>query len=283
MNIHKFSTTAVLLVLLIAVACTQKKATGEDSAQKVEPNKSVRPTHWGYEGEDGPEHWGALDPVYADCAEGMHQSPINIATSELTEGINYDLNYKPIPSFHIAHNEHMEEIIDNGHTIQVTVDEGSDITIEGKVYTLKQFHFHTPSEHTIDGEHYPMEMHMVHQSTDDQLAVVSLMIAEGDPNANFDKIIAHIPDTKSEAKHVDDTDLDINQSLPSDIYAYHYVGSLTTPPCSENVQWLVLKELLSLSSEQIHAFSSKIGDNNRPVQAVNDREVKVNDLVLEVN
>ena len=279
----------LLLVVLFIYSCAPKKKeeanSDETQVKKEQPaKKSARPTHWGYEGNVGPANWGSLDPVYATCGDGTHQSPINIATSDVQEGIKFNLNYKPIPSFHIAHNEHMEEIIDNGHTIQVTVDEGSSITVDGKTFDLVQFHFHTPSEHTINGQHYPMEMHMVHQSIDKSLAVVSVMFVEGNtPNENFNKIIAHIPDSKGDAKHVENTDLDIQTTLPSDIYAYHYMGSLTTPPCSENVEWLVLKDQVTLTADQIGAFSSKIAENNRPTQPLNDRVVTMDDISMAVD
>lgn len=277
-----------VVYLIVACSPSSKKVAENDQQNQVEKSEAVkqsaRPAHWGYEGDVDPSHWGSLDPVYSKCGDGKHQSPINIIRDNLGEGVKFNLNYKPIPSFHIAHNEHMEEIIDNGHTIQVTVKEGSEITIEGKTYELKQFHFHTPSEHTIDGNYYPMEMHMVHQGSDKSLAVVSVLFTEGEvPNENIDKIIAHIPNSKGDGRHVENTDLDINAALPSDIYAYHYIGSLTTPPCSENVQWLVLRDNIALTPDQIDAFSSKIAKNNRPIQALNDRTVKLDDISFNLD
>ncbi len=280
----------ILAASFLMGACAEKKEKSKEGdpateVQAPEPEKqSARPTHWGYEGDDGPSNWASLDPVYATCGNGKHQSPVNIVRSDVGEGVTFSFDYKKAPSFHIAHNEHMEEIIDNGHTIQVTVEEGSEVTINGKAFALKQFHFHTPSEHTIDGEHYPMEMHMVHQSPDKSLAVVAVLFEEGEvPNENFNEIIAHIPASKGDAKHVSDTDLEIKAALPSEMAAYHYVGSLTTPPCSENVQWLVLRKPFSLTPEQIEAFSSKIAKNNRPVQALNDRMVRMDEIGLGIN
>jgi carbonic anhydrase len=198
-------------------------------------------------------------------------------------GASWKLDYKTT-SLRIAHNEHMDDIIDNGHTIQITVDEGSMFTFGDKTYSLKQFHFHTPSEHTLDGQHAPMEMHMVHQGENGSLAVVAVLFREGDvPNENFTKIIANLPNAKGENKHITDVNLELKVHLPKDNYAYHYVGSLTTPPCSESVQWLVLRDPVSLTKEQINAFSSRIGPNNRPTQPVNDRTVNVDDLVGQVN
>lgn len=239
---------------------------------------SARPVHWGYEGEDGPSGWAKLSPTYALCGSGSGQSPINIVASSAMGDKSWNLDYKAT-SLRIAHNEHMEDIVDNGHTIQVTVDQGSTFSFADKVYHLKQFHFHTPSEHTLDGKHAPMEMHMVHQSDDGSLAVIGILIQEGkNPNPNFEKIIANLPSAKGESKHVTDAKFDLEVTFPSNISAYHYMGSLTTPPCSEGVQWLVFKDPIYLSGAEIAAFSSKISPNNRPVQTLHDRKVELGNL-----
>lgn len=277
----------VWLWCVLLWSCTNKpKESDETTTHAVDsttsPQTSARPVHWGYEGENGPTKWASLTPVYALCGEGKSQSPINIVKADTKGGAKWRLDYKTT-SLRIAHNEHMEDIIDNGHTIQITVDEGSTFTFGDNTYSLKQFHFHTPSEHTIDGQHAPMEMHMVHQSEDGSLAVVGVLFKEGQvPNENFSKIIANLPDARGESKHITDVNLELKVHLPNDNYAYHYVGSLTTPPCSEGVQWLVLRDPVSLTTEQIAAFSSRIGPNNRPTQPVNDRTVMVDDLVGQV-
>ncbi|MBL7845699.1 MAG: carbonic anhydrase family protein [Cyclobacteriaceae bacterium] len=275
---------ACVLTLLLS-HCSTKPKEESQTTQEQQPATptTARPVHWGYEGEDGPGNWASLSPVYALCGNGQHQSPINIVKSDAKGGAVWKLDYKTT-SLRIAHNEHMEDIIDNGHTIQITVDEGSTFTFNNKVYSLKQFHFHTPSEHTIDGQHAPMEMHMVHQSEDGSLAVVGILFQEGkEPNKNFEKIIANLPNAKGETKHITDVNLELQVHLPADNYAYHYTGSLTTPPCSENVQWLVLRDPVYLTAEQINAFASRIGPNNRPTQALNDRQVQVDDLVGKVS
>src|SRR5687768_1296857 len=268
------------------VCCSSKPTeTVEEStvADTVQPAPvSARPAHWGYSGNEGPTAWATLSPVYALCAEGKGQSPINIVKTDAKGGANWKLNYKTT-SLRIAHNEHMDDIIDNGHTIQVTVDEGSTFSFGEKTYNLKQFHFHTPSEHTVDGKNMPMEMHMVHQSDDGSLAVVSVMFKEGKTaNENFSKIIANLPNAKGESKHITDANLELKVHLPKDNYAYHYTGSLTTPPCSENVQWLVLRDMVSLTADQITSFSSRIGPNNRPTQPLNSRTVSVDNLTGQV-
>ena len=277
---------AFILLSAFILSCKPKASepvTSEPAADSVKPQPtSARPVHWGYSGEEGPQNWAALSPVYALCAQGTGQSPIDIVKSEAKGGATWRLDYKTT-SLRIAHNEHMDEIIDNGHTIQVTVDEGSTFTFGDKTYNLKQFHFHTPSEHTLDGAHAPMEMHMVHQGADGSLAVVGVLFKEGNAaNENFAKIIANLPNAKGEEKHITDVNLELKVHLPNDNYAYHYMGSLTTPPCSEGVQWLVLRDPVSLTKQQIEAFSSRIGPNNRPTQSLNGREVKVDDLVGKV-
>ena len=246
----------------------------KDTVTTEHKSTSIRPVHWGYEGDSGPSSWSTLSPTYALCAEGKQQSPINILKSDVQGGKSWKLDYKST-SFHVAHTEHMEGIVDNGHTIQVNVDDGSTLTFDGKIYTLKQFHFHTPSEHTFDGKHQPMEMHLVHQSEDGSLAVIGVLIKVGkEPNPSFEKIIANLPGGKGESKHFTDESIDLKFNLKDNSFAYHYVGSLTTPPCSENVQWLVLREMLSLTVEQIDAFSSRIAPNNRPTQEMNERTIQ---------
>lgn len=270
--------------MLLIMSCGQKPTANSESSATADSlatqttTPSARPVHWSYGGDSGPNTWSTLSPAYAMCAEGKHQSPVNIVKTDVTGGAPWSMDYKST-SFHIAHTEHMEEIIDNGHTIQITVDEGSTLTYGGKTYSLKQFHFHTPSEHTIDGKNQPMEMHMVHQSEDGNLAVLGVLFKEGNtPDPNFAKIIANLPNAKGESKHISDETFALHLHLPSDHAAYHYTGSLTTPPCSEDVQWLVLKDMISLTKEQISAFSSRIGPNNRPTQTLNDRTVNTDDV-----
>lgn len=273
--------TVLVAFALVLAQCNPKPAetAATESRDSVVEAPSARPVEWGYEGGDGPTAWATLSPVYALCGEGKGQSPINIVKTDATGGVTWKLDYKTT-SLNIAHNEHMKDLIDNGHTIQVTVDEGSVFTFGDKSYSLKQFHFHTPSEHTLDGKNAPMEMHLVHQAADETLAVVGVLFQEGKtPNENFNKIIANLPNAKGESKHIVDVNLELKVHLPKDNFAYHYVGSLTTPPCSEGVQWLVLRDPVYLTAEQLQAFSSRIGPNNRPTQALNERQVKVDDLV----
>jgi carbonic anhydrase len=270
------------LAMAVMTACNPKPA-GESAAvpttDSVPPAPpSARPVHWGYGGEEGPANWAGLSPAYALCGEGRHQSPIDITSVKASGAASWSFDYTST-TLRIAHTEHMEEIVDNGHTIQVTVDEGSTFTLGDKAYQLKQFHFHTPSEHTIDGKHAPMEMHLVHQAEDESLAVVGVLFKEGKtPNPNLATIISHMPTTKGESKHLENVVLQMSDHLPQQTEAYHYVGSLTTPPCSENVQWLVMKTPMVVTADQIAAITAVIGPNNRPTQPLNDRGLSLDVL-----
>lgn len=265
----------ILLPVILAVACkpVKQSETNNPSVKSEKTTKpSARPVHWSYNGESGPGAWGNLSPVYALCQSGKEQSPININQNEVKQGLFWKINYKK-SSLKIAHNEHMDDILDNGHTIQVTVDEGSTFQLNHNTYHLKQFHFHTPSEHNIDGKLFPMEVHFVHQSDSGQLAVIAVLIVEGKENPNFKKILSNLPANKGETKHLEKVDLSLQFQLPEKLQAFHYQGSLTTPPCSEKVEWLVFKHFAYASKKQIEAFSKKIGNNNRPIQALNNRSV----------
>ena len=262
------------------IFCKQKpealpeKTVVQDTLVSEPAHHSDRDVHWGYDTEHGPAVWATLSPTYALCSEGKNQSPINLTSTSGIKGEKWKLNYKKT-SIKISHNQYMPDILDNGHTIQVNVDEGSTLTFGDKIYNLKQFHFHAPSEHTLNGKNMPLEIHMVHQSDDGSLAVLGLLFEEGTtPNENLAKIIANLPGAKGESTHVTDQFLDLNLHVPKEDHAYHYVGSLTTPPCTENVQWIVLREIFSATADQIKALSDRISPNNRPTQPLNDRLVE---------
>ncbi|MCL4165903.1 UNVERIFIED_CONTAM: hypothetical protein GTU68_057644 [Idotea baltica] len=264
-----------IIISIIASCNSNPKQGSKAENQPPEPAQSTspRPAHWGYSGDVGPSNWGKLSPVYALCSEGNGQSPIDISETEVGDEAQFKLDYGSTP-LKIAFNQHVDNIVDNGHTIQVNVDAGSTVTFGEKVYDLKQFHFHTPSEHTIDGEHLPIEMHFVHQSDDKSLAVLSVLFKEGAANDNFANIVPNLPKTKGESKLLDDETVQLHMHVPQNNSAYFYNGSLTTPPCSENVQWVVLKENPTMSAEQIKAFSDIIGPNNRPVNELNGRSIQ---------
>jgi len=218
---------------------------------------------WGYEGDVGPDNWGELNPNWAECGEGRAQSPIDIANATTIDLSDIQVNYGEAPL----------RIFNNGHTIEVKVDEGYAITYNEIDYNLLQFHFHHPSEHLIDGEAAAMELHFVHASDNGNLAVIGVLIQEGEANDNYASIFDNLPNEVSEAPDTATLSIDLESLLPVDSQFTTYNGSLTTPPCSEIVRWLVMNDPITLSAEQIDAFAAIYAANARPAQPLNDRDL----------
>ena len=219
--------------------------------------------HWGYEGAGAPENWSKLDPQNKACAIGERQSPIDIK-----DGIKVDLepikfNYQP-STF---------RIVDNGHTVQVQVGEGS-ISLTGKSYELVQFHFHRPSEEKINGQRFNMVVHLVHKADDGQLAVVAVLLERGNENPFIQTLWNYMPLEKNMPVSPPNAIVDLNTLLPTSRNYYTYMGSLTTPPCSEGVLWLVMKQPVQVSPEQINIFSRLYRNNARPIQPSSGRLIK---------
>lgn len=237
--------------------------------------QSARPVHWGYEGEEGPSHWGHLSPVYAVCDTGKTQSPIDLSkgAAKGTDDIRIDYGKTVL---NISHNEHVEEIINNGHTIQISVSGDHGIELNGHRYTLKQFHFHTPSEHTVDGKRFPMEMHCVHVDSAGRFAVLGVLftVVDGATSA-FDKMLPYLPAKPGDAQVFHDVEVDLERGLPKERTAYRYVGSFTTPPCTQDVQWVVMSTPFAVSQNVIDEFSRRLRNNDRPTQALNGRTPKL--------
>lgn len=167
----------------------------------------------------------------------------------------------------------MADGINNGHTIQINYAGADTLTIGNDSYALVQYHFHDPSEHTVNGKHSPMEMHLVHQSAAGKLAVVGVLIDEGAHNKAFDPVWANLPKQKGMETHYSAVTVDVDGLLPAVRTSYRYDGSLTTPPCSEGVSWIVMSTPIQLSAAQIGVFMQLIRDNNRPTQPLNGRGV----------
>lgn len=221
------------------------------------------PVHWTYEGEEGPDHWGELSDDFALCSTGRTQSPINIVTVVGTNVGDIAFDY----------HDSALNILNNGHTVQVNYDAGSSIMYNGTQYDLVQFHFHHPSEHTINGVASPMEVHFVHRSAEGNLAVVGVMLNEGaEDNAAFADVFANLPPEQAEVATMDAV-VSAMSMLPEAKTYYTYSGSLTTPPCSEGVRWLLLDHPIELSATQLEAFGSIFENDARPVQPVNARDV----------
>ncbi len=220
---------------------------------------------WGYEGEHGPRHWGALNKEYASCGAGKAQSPIDIrgAVPGKLSPIQFDYRAAPL------------HIIDNGHTVQVNYGSGSSMSVDGKRYELVQFHFHRPSEETIDGVAYPMEAHLVHKDAQGHLAVVAVLLKQGKDNPFLGSLWANLPTEKEKEKIAEKVSINAASLLPKNHAYYTFAGSLTTPPCSEGVTWFVLTTSVDLSAGQVARFDRIYHNNARPTQPLNGRVVRL--------
>lgn len=226
-------------------------------------NTKTEGCHWGYTGTEGPAYWGQLCPEFSICGTGKNQSPIN-----LTGFIN--ANLEPL---HLDYRSKGVEITNNGHCIQVNIAPGSTLTHEGHTFAFRQFHFHVPSENQIEGTTYPMEAHFVHTDREENCAVVAVMYVVGEENADLAQAWAVMPTTPGMTVPLMPP-IDYQALLPEDLAHYRFNGSMTTPPCTEGVQWFVLKQPVPVSQAQVDQFARVMGfPNNRPVQPVNARPI----------
>lgn len=225
---------------------------------------------WGYEGELAPANWDDLSEAWAVCETGTEQSPIDFAGMEGGEAVT------PVLDWTVAE---AADIVDNGHTIQANLTNAGSLTLDGTEYELVQFHFHAASEHTVEGEQYPLEVHFVHASEDGRLAVVGVFFEEGEAEPGLDPVWNNLPQAQG---HIPvGAIVDPAEFLPEDLTAWRYPGSLTTPPCSEGVAWTVLQTPITASAEQIAAYTARYDNNYRPVQPLGDRTVNVGEVTLE--
>ena len=216
---------------------------------------------WGYTGEAAPDNWGHLSPEYKVCQAGSQQSPIDLKQAVDADLSRLKIRYKDLPL----------KILNNGHTIQVNAVPGNRLILDGTPFELLQFHFHHPSEHTVKGKDYPMEVHFVHQSKTGELAVLGIFLKKGRENAALKPVWEAMPANKQAEKQISDVTVDIASILPVDRSTYRYFGSLTTPPCSEVVRWVVFEEPIEVSKAQIEQFKQIFPLNARPVQPLNRR------------
>ena len=226
---------------------------------------TVFASHWSYEGEGAPEHWSQLSDEYKTCQQGMNQSPIDIDTTASAHLHPLVTHYSDGP----------DVILNNGHTVQATLGQtaSDSITLDDKNYQLQQFHFHAPSENTVHGKHSALEMHLVHKDKSGEIVVVAVMYNLGAANQELDKLWKAMPE-KAESENALTATPDINKLIPADKSSWRFSGSLTTPPCSEGVTWLVLKQPMTLSQAQLDKFAHTMHhDNNRPTQPLHGRVV----------
>jgi carbonic anhydrase len=253
------------LVLVLALTACQTETTGdEETADADAPTEAAsvesETIAWDYTGETGPANWATIDEAYEACS-GSQQSPIDLVADDEAQDVNVEFDYA----------EAEGTLVDTGHGVQVNI-EGGTLTIDGKAFALKQFHFHTPSEHTVDGNSYPAEVHLVHASDDGELAVLGIFYEEGESN-DFLAPVWEGLESRAAMAAADPLMMNAADMLPADRTTYTYPGSLTTPPCSEIVRWHVMQEPLTMSAEQMEALTAIYDDNNRPVQPLNDREI----------
>jgi carbonic anhydrase len=243
---------------LTTLGCAYCLAAGRAFA--AESHAPGAPAHWSYEGDTGPEHWGQLQPDFKACQLGLEQTPIDLDSAMRGDAGIVALDYKPLPL----------RILNNGHTIQVNADAGCACAIGGTRYELLQFHFHHPSEHLLSGRRFDLECHFVHRSGAGDLAVVGVFIRPGEKNAALQPIWDAMPRQEGPELRAGGS-IGPVALLPRNASYFRYMGSLTTPPCSEGLTWTVFRDPIEASPEQIRQFAALFPNNARPVQGRNRR------------
>ncbi|MFZ6689222.1 carbonic anhydrase [Undibacterium sp. SXout11W] len=224
------------------------------------------PAHWSYDGKTAPTKWADLDEANSACKISKEQSPIDIVKSKVTKAA--------LPALDFSYKSSTAEVVNNGHTIQINLPAGSSLKVGNDEAALLQFHFHTPSEEKIDGVNYPMVAHFVHKNADGKLFVVAVLFKAGKENATLAPIFSALP---AEGTPTSLASFDPSKVLPGNLAYYKFMGSLTTPPCSDGVRWHVLKQPVEISKAQIAAFKKMYKMNARPVQPLNGRVVEVSE------
>jgi carbonic anhydrase len=246
----------IILVVIALIICSCKNKVEHiniDTTLNQDNHNSanqISHNHWTYSGETGPEHWAEIEKQ-SDC-DGKQQSPINIIDIDVvtdTSLNSIDINY--------SSNVKIHDVINNGHSIQYDFEKGDYITLNDHKYELKQIHFHEASEHTINGIRYPLEMHLVHASEDHKIAVLAVMAKEGESSSPFTFLENYLPVEKGETKQID-AYFDLNLNLPENKEYYTYEGSLTTPPCTQNVSWYIFKTPITVSVDQVKQLQNLI-------------------------
>lgn len=255
-NIALVALLASAFAVATAIAASPKAARTVHAAEKG----------WSYSGKTGPANWAKLDKDSAVCGEGMAQSPIDIPDAKVRKGDFPTIlfNYKPSPL----------NVVDDGHEIVVKFAPGSAITLEGGRFELVSLNFHKPAEHKVDGKTHAMEAHLIHRAPDGKIATLALLIDQGNKeNPVIKAIVANLPREKGQDNSVPSVTINPLELLPDNKDYYGYKGSLTQPPCTENVEWVILKSPITLSADQIARLSHAYPMNARPVQGINGRDV----------
>jgi carbonic anhydrase len=248
-----FVSTFVLLT-----ACGGNGDQVRRSPEPSDPVSSSQEVHWSYSGEGGPDTWGELSPEFGVCGTGNQQSPIDLSEAQPADVPDIEFLYK-MAAF---------QVVNTGHTVQANAADAGGITVDGQRYELVQFHAHGPSEHTVQGRPAALEIHLVHESSDGKLAVVGILLHEGGANDALARAWSRLPERDETAAI---GSFDATTLLPGNRLTYRYDGSLTTPPCTEGVRWLVLEHVGSVDATTVDAFSNLVGPNSRPVQPRHQR------------
>lgn len=260
--IISYSLLSFLPIVAFAGNTSEKTEKTADAPSATSHNERLQ-SHWDYMGIEGPEHWGILTEKYMTCETGDRQSPINITMTHHGE-------HQQNLVFHYQTSQLHE--MNNGHTIQVSHGSGCRVDLNDRKYQLRQFHFHTPSEHHIEGKAFPMEMHLVHQDETGHVLVLAVMMATDAPQPVLSKLWKWLPEQLGQEVSIP-LEVKLTDILPTKTHHYAYSGSLTTPPCSEGVQWIVLKEPMSVAQQDVDQFVQIIGLNARPIQPLGGRHI----------
>ncbi len=271
MRKKKFHFTSVMVTVLSLFALSAHADTS-DMTKVV----------WGYKGNIGPERWSQLSPDFTLCATGKLQSPINIPSKTNAASNALNIQYQPAAMNIIKDGStelmlgNTSVIIKDGHAVQLNfpVDTKETISLEGKNYRLVQFHVHTPSENTWHGRQFPLEVHFVHQSDDGEVAVIGVWANEGDANQTIAKIISHLPNEQNKEIAIQGEGINPADLLPTKRDYYRFDGSLTTPPCSEGLKWILMSNPITVSAGEVIQLRTAIGGPNaRPIQPLNKRQI----------
>lgn len=256
----------LLLVLMLSSILTPPVLASEEPSQHTNAQKMSTKdlyAHWKYLGVENPSHWGMLSKEYKTCEAGNRQSPVNISM------IRHGDNRQKLVFYYETSQIHE---VNNGHTIQVSHVTGCRVDLNDRQYKLRQFHFHAPSEHHIEGKAFPMEMHLVHQDETGHVLVIAVMMATDAPQPVLRKLWKWLPEQIGQEIPIP-LEVKLSDILPTNTDHYTYSGSLTTPPCTEGVQWIVLKEPMHVTQQDVDQFVSIIGHNARPIQPIGNRQI----------
>lgn len=259
----------ILSFFIIAIILSLVGYFSRDNVEIAPLDKDLTPTkvYWTYEGKNGPNEWMNINGEYEACGKGVLQSPININTKSTNPN-------EELEKVKIDYQETIFNITNNGYTIEAkAIKDSNSLYINNNSYELIKMHFHTPSEHELNGNSYSMEGHLVHENSEEDIAVIGFFVKEGKENNALENLWTKLPKKSSNQNTLLKATINLEQLLPDEIKVYQYVGSLTTPPCTEGVQWFVLEKPIEMSKEQIQKFKNIFPQNNRPVQPLNNRDI----------